>query len=110
MEYPYDVRATNLIGEVYFNRADMSANNGLVSEGYMNFGTWGVLLNIVIVSAYFAVLNSLKIPTKYFGLFVLTMFSFLSSSVFTVLLTHGAFALLLVALFLLNDKTGTNQN
>ncbi len=110
VEYPYDIRATNLIGEVYFNRPDMSANNGLVSEGYMNLGGWGVLINIFIVSAYFAILNSLKIPAKYFGLFVLTMFSFLSSSVFTVLLTHGAFALLLVAIFLLNDKTGANQN
>lgn len=110
IEYPYEMRATNLIGEVYFNRPDMSANNGLVSEGYMNFGGWGVLINIFIVGAYFAILNSLKIPAKYFGLFVLTMFSFLSSSVFTVLLTHGAFALLLAAIFLLNDKTGDNQN
>lgn len=107
VEYPYDIRATNLIGEVYFNRPDMSANNGLVSEGYMNFGVWGVLINVGIVSAYFAILNSLRIPARYFGLFVLTMFSFLSSSVFTVLLTHGAFALLLVAVFLLNDKAET---
>lgn len=104
VEYPYDVRATNLIGEVYFNRPDMSANNGLISEGYMNFGRWGVLINILIVSSYFAVLNSLKIPAKYFGLLVLTMFSFLSSSVFTVLLTHGALALLLVSIFVLNNK------
>ena len=104
VEYPYDVRATNLIGEVYFNRPDMSANNGLISEGYMNFGSWGVLINILIVGSYFAVLNSLKIPAKYFGLFVLTMFSFLSSSVFTVLLTHGALALLVVSIFLLNNK------
>ena len=104
VDYPYDVRATNLVGEVYFNRPDMSANNGLISEGYMNFGGWGVLINIVIVSSYFAFLNSLRIPAKYFGLFVLTMFSFLSSSVFTVLLTHGALALLLVSIFLLNNK------
>ena len=104
VDYPYEVRATNIIGEVYFNRSDMSANNGFVSEGYMNFGTWGVLLNIFIVSLFFMILNSLKIPAKYFGLFVLTMFSFLSSSVFTVLLTHGGLALILVSIFVLNDK------
>jgi len=104
VEYPYDMRATNLIGETYFNRPDMSANNGLISEGYMNFGTWGVLINTVIVGSYFAILNSLKIPAKYFGLFVLTMFSFLSSSVFTVLLTHGGLALLIVSVFILNNK------
>lgn len=106
IEYPYDIRATNLIGKTYFNRPDMSANNGLISEGYMNFGSWGVLINTLIVGSYFAVLNSLKIPAKYFGLFVLTMFSFLSSSVFTVLLTHGGLALLVVSIFVLNNKSG----
>ena len=104
VEYPYDVRPTNLIGEIYFKRPDMSANNGLISEGYMNFGGWGVLVNTLIVSLYFAVINSLKIPAKYFGLFILTMFSFLSSSVSAVLLTHGALALLLVSIFVLNNN------
>ena len=104
IDYPYDVRTTNLIGEVYFNRPDMSANNGLVSDGFMNFGAIGVFINILLVSLYFMILNSLKIPAKYFGLFVLVIFSFISSSLFTVLLTHGAFALLLVAIFLLNEK------
>ena len=104
VDYPFDIRATNLIGETYFNRPDMSANNGLVSEGYMNFGHGGVLMNTIIIGSFFAVLNSLKIPAKYFGLFVLTMFSFLSSSVFTVLLTHGGLALLVVSIFILNNK------
>tara|TARA_R110000751_G_scaffold78016_5_gene157255 strand:- start:14627 stop:15883 length:1257 start_codon:yes stop_codon:yes gene_type:complete len=104
IDYPYDVPPTNIIGEVYFNRPEMSANNGLISEGYMNFGTWGVLLNIFIVSSFFMVLNSLKLPAKYFGLFVLTIFSFLSSSVFTVLLTHGGLALLVVSIFILNNR------
>src|SRR5690606_8241679 len=104
IDYPYDNRVTNIIGEVYFNRPDMSANNGLISEGYMNLGSWGVLLNIFIVSSFFMVLNSIKIPPKYFGLFILTMFSFLSSSVFTVLLTHGGLAVIIISIFVLNDK------
>lgn len=104
IDYPYDVRTTNIIGEVYFNRPDMSANNGLISEGYMNFGGIGVIINIFIVALFFGVLNSLKIPSRYFGLFVLTMFSFSSSSVFTVLFTHGGLALILVSIFLLNER------
>jgi hypothetical protein len=104
IDYPYDIRSTYLIGETYFNRQDVSANNGLISEGYMNMGSFGVLINIFLVSAYFMVLNSLKIPAKYFGLIFLLIFSFISSSVFTVLLTHGGLALLLVSIFLLNKK------
>jgi len=110
IEYPFEVKHELLIGETYFNRTDMSANNGLISEGFMNFGSWGVIVNIAIVSVYFMVLNSMKIPAKYFGLFMLVIYSFISSSLFTVLLTHGAVALLLVAVFLLNDKAKLNQN
>lgn len=104
IEYPFDEPHVNLIGEVYFKQPEMAANNGLVSEGYMNGGTWGVLINSFLVASYFAVLNSLRIPSKYVGLYVLVIFSFISSSVFTVFLTHGAFVLLLISIFLLNDK------
>jgi hypothetical protein len=104
IEYPYDVKHTNLIGDIYFNRPEMAANNGLISDGYMNFQSWGVAIHIFLVSVYFMLLNSLKISSKYFGLFMLVIFSFISSSTFTVFLTHGALALLIVAIFFLNEK------
>lgn len=106
-EYPYDVKHELLIGQEYFNRNDMAANNGFISEGFMNFGGLGVYINILIVSTYFATLNRMNIPSKYFGLFVLVIFSFLSSSLFTVLLTHGAILLLIVSLFLLRRNKAT---
>ncbi len=102
--YPYEVPHVNLIGETYFKQPDMAANNGLIADGYMNLGSLGVLINIFLVSVFFMILNSLKIPPKYFGLFILIVFSFLSSSTFTVFLTHGAIALLLVSIFVLNEK------
>jgi len=104
IEYPYEIRSTHLIGETYFNRSDVSANNGLVSEGFMNFGSWGVIINCFLIATYFMILNNLKISAKYFGLFFLVIFSFISSSLFTVFLTHGALALLIVSIFLLNKK------
>ncbi|MCG2459124.1 hypothetical protein K8352_00015 [Flavobacteriaceae bacterium F89] len=102
--YPYDVRHEHLIADLYLNRPKTAANNGLISDGYMNMGTWGVCINIFIVSLYFMVLNSLKLPSKYFGLYLLVIFSFISSSLSIVLLTHGAIVLLLVSIFILNDK------
>lgn len=104
IEYPYDVKHELLIGQEYFNRDDVAANNGLISEGFMNFGALGVAINIAIVSIYFAFLNRMNVHPKYFGLFVLVIFSFLSSSLFTVLLTHGAILLFLISLFLLRRK------
>ena len=102
--YPFDIRHTYMIGGKYFKHFDMAANNGLIADGYMNFGTTGVLINIFIISGYFMILNNLNISSKYFGLFLLAIFSFISSSVFTVFLTHGAFALLLISIFMLNEK------
>ncbi|MDC6350610.1 hypothetical protein PP178_03525 [Zeaxanthinibacter sp. PT1] len=104
VDYPYQIRHEYIIGETYFNRPDMAANNGIISDGYMNFGALGVLVNIGLVSSYFMILNNLKIPSRYFGLFLLVIFSFISSSIFTVFLTHGALALLLISIFLIREK------
>lgn len=101
IKYPYEMRHENLIGELYFNRSDIAANNGLVSDGLMNFGGLGVLINTFLVSTYFMVLNSLNISSRYFGLYLLVIFSFISSSVSIVFLTHGAFMLLLISIFML---------
>ncbi len=104
ISYPFNASHVSLIGENYFGKPDMGANNGLISDGYMNWGTIGVLINIAIVSGYFMILNNLKVAPKYFGLFLLIIFSFISSSMFTVLLTHGGVFLLLIAIFMLNEK------
>ncbi|MGS2738801.1 hypothetical protein [Sinomicrobium sp. M5D2P17] len=105
VEYPYDLNHGQLIGKHYFDRSDMRANNGLISDGYMNFGSPGILINILFASIYFFIINNLNIPSKYFGLFFLVIFSFVSSSLFTVLLTHGGIALLIVSMFILNKKS-----
>jgi len=102
--YPYDTNHAQVIGSEYFNKPDMAANNGLISDGYMNLGTIGVFINILVVSFYFFVLNSLKIPSKYFGIYLLIILSFISSSVNTVLLTHGGIFLIFTSIFILNEK------
>jgi len=103
-KYPYDVNHVNVIGAEYFRKPDMAANNGLISDGYMNWGSMGVLINLSIVSIYFFIINSLKVPSRYFGLLLLVMLSFISSSVNTVLLTHGGLILIFISIFILNEK------
>ena len=104
LKSPYEANHVNIIGKYYFNSPEMSANNGLVSDGYINFGFAGVLLHSVIISFYFMILNNLNIKAKYFGLYILVVFSFISSSLTTVLLTHGAFLLLVISILFLNEK------
>ncbi|WP_299186421.1 hypothetical protein [uncultured Aquimarina sp.] len=104
VKYPYDMNHANVIGEYYFKKSDMGANNGLISDGYMNMGSIGVFVNVILVSIYFMIINNLNVPSRYFGLFFLTLISFISSSMFTVLFTHGGIILLLTVIFFMNEK------
>ncbi len=103
MEYPYELSPDHMIGKKYFNRPEVNANIGIISDGFKNLGLFGSLINIFIVSAYISVLNTLKISPKFFGLFVLLIFSFLNSSLTTILLTHGGIVLLLLSIFVLRN-------
>jgi len=53
LNYPYRLDPPHLIGEVYFDSPEMSANNGIYADAYMNFGfagfaLWGILLGIIL--------------------------------------------------------------
>jgi hypothetical protein len=108
LEYPYEAPHAHLIGEHFFNSPSMDANNGIVSDGYMNAGFAGVFANILLVSTYFWFLDNLNIPPKYFGLYVMLIFSMISSSTLTVMLTHGGFLLLIVSVSLLKQPSKKN--
>ncbi|AXT61831.1 hypothetical protein D1816_16195 [Aquimarina sp. AD10] len=103
VDYKYDVLPEYVISEVYFNKPDVNANVGIISDGFKNLRTWGILISIILTSLYFSILNSLNISPKFFGLFVLLVFSFLNGALSTILLTHGGILLLLLAIFVLQN-------
>lgn len=102
-EYPYEYQHYYVIGETYFDSRVWAANNGIISDGFMNFGMIGVLINSVVVGIYFSILNQLDISGKFFGVIFLFIFTLISSSLTTVLLTHGGIVLLLLAFFILRN-------
>lgn len=110
IDYPYNISPDFIIGRDYFNRPEMNANVGIISDGFKNAGHIGALLNIFIVAIIFSFLNSLKISPKFFGLFILFLFSLLNSSLATILLTHGGFIMLIIAAFFLRDTNTTLKN
>ena len=103
IEYPYKHPHAFIVGEVYFKNIIWGANNGIISDGFMNFGMIGVIINILIMGLYFSILNQLNISGKFFGIIFLFVFSLISSSLTTVLLTHGGIILLILAFFILKD-------
>jgi hypothetical protein len=97
-ESPY-IPIDNLIGAVYFNKADMGANNGLLSDAISNFGILGVLfmplLLVIAFKIFDACTEGLDIKIYIISGITLT-FIFISSFFFTILLTHGFIALCLI--------------
>lgn len=100
LDYPYHLAPPHLIGEVYFNAPDMSANNGIYADAYMNFGfvgfvLWGFLLAIILklIDSF----SKNKKITVTIAIISMPSLTLVNSALLTSLLTHG----LLLALFLL---------
>ena len=104
IDYPYDKSIPYLIGEQYFNNAEMGANNGIVSDGFSNAGILGVIINGLFFGFYISVIKCLNISHKFYGLYFLLLISIISGSFTVVLLTHGGIALLIFA-FLFQKNT-----
>jgi hypothetical protein len=104
IDYPYEITPSYLIGATYFNKPEMSANIGIVADGFMNFGYLGVLLFSMIFSIIIMILNSIKLDVRYFGLFVFYILIFRGSALLTVILTHGFWILLIFAFVIFPKK------
>lgn len=107
IEYPYDRPHSFMVGERYFEKSEWNANNGVISDGFMNYGLVGVLINSITIGMYFSFLSQLNISSKFFGLVFLFVFLLISSSWTTLLLTHGGLVLLILALFFMRDTQNT---
>lgn len=104
LEYNYSETPSRIIALNYFEKPLMAANNGLVSDGFYNAGFFGIIINIFLVNLYLIIINSCRVDTKFFGVYFFMILGFLSSSLSTVLITHGGLLLILLTLFLLRNK------
>ena len=92
-----------LIGKVYFHVDQVSANNGLFSDAYANLGILGVFVMPLIIAVFLNVLDACTegLPKELLVAPLITVsINLLSSSFFTLLLTHGYLVLALTYYFL----------
>ena len=101
---PYDMPVGFLISKVYLNEPTVYANNGIVSDGFMNLGYLGVGLFSVVFSALFGLFNSFKLHVGYYGLFFCYIYMFLSAPFLSCFITGGIVLFIFLAFFILRDK------
>ncbi len=104
LDSPLEIKSARIISKVYFQNSDMYANNGVISDGFMNLGYFGVVLLSILVGTIFLFFNSFNLSSKYFGVFLAFVFLFLSLPTFTVLLTGGLWIFFIIAFFILRDN------
>lgn len=103
-DYPFNKPVGFIISEKYFALPDMNSNNGIISDGYMNLGYWGIAINILLVSLLFLLFNSVSLDPKYLGIFFLIIFLFLSSPMLSMFTTSGLWILILLAFTIKKDR------
>jgi hypothetical protein len=111
LTYPYDRPIGFIISEKYFAASDMNSNNGIISDGYMNLGYWGVAISILVTSITFLFFNSLRIDNRYLGIFFVMIFLFLSAPLLSMFITSGLWIIILFSLTLMkadNEQLITN--
>ncbi len=104
VEYKHELPPANLIGLNYLNSLETFANNGFISDGYMNWGLKGTVFFAIILSFIFKLFDVIKIDSRYFGVFFLAIFTTISSALFTSLLTHGILLLIFLSMFVLQKN------
>ena len=109
VSYPYDKPVGFVIAETYFKTSDMNANNGIISDGFMNLGYIGIALNILIVSGIFLFFNSISPDSRYLGIFFVIIFMLLSVPMLSIFITSGLWIILLMGLTLMRSKRSVGQ-
>lgn len=101
-EYPLD-RAPNMyVGEVIMGLEGVSANVGLITEGFFSMNFIGVLLHSFFIGLLFIVFRQIKIKPVFFGLIFVYIYYLNTSFLTVLLLTHGLLFFLVFAYFFLN--------
>ncbi|MBK7964322.1 MAG: hypothetical protein IPK10_02705 [Bacteroidetes bacterium] len=101
---PFDLPVGFQISKVYLHTTDTYANNGVVSDGFMNLGIIGVILYSLIVALFFGIINSLKLNAGYFGLYFMYIYMLLSAPLLSCFITGGILVFFIMAIFINNKN------
>jgi hypothetical protein len=99
-----------LIGQEYFPNSIKSANSGFISDGFMNLGYFGVILNIIGVITVFKLFSIIKISVKYSGVFTIIIYTLVNGYFLTSMLTHGIIIMLIISFFMLRNSQQQTNN
>ena len=102
-ESSYDLSIFQIIGGEYFDKWEMNANNGLISDAFYNLGWPGLVIMPVLIVIVVRLLDSfvVGVPKQcLLGIVVAFPYWLITSSFFTLFFTHGLVLLFTFLYFL----------
>lgn len=110
---PYKLNANFLISDVFFNKVEMSSNNGLIGDAFANFGWISLLIYPLLIILILKVLDfsAQNVNVKITFAVCVEMFIMLTNqSLFTALLTGGILAIIILFLVIPKDEELIEKN
>jgi len=108
LNYPYPLNPPHLIGEFYFNRPQMGANNGIYADAFMNFGFIGLIFWAILLIIILKLIDSItknKDIRMIVSAIALPVIFLTNSAFLTCLLTHGLLVSLIVLYLLPKERS-----
>ncbi|ASN04229.1 O-antigen polymerase [Virgibacillus necropolis] len=102
----YDVFIPHFIGQSVLGRENLSANVGVFTEGFLSFGTLGVIFSSIIFVFLIYVIKQLNLSPSYFGIVFSFLYVINTAFIETLLFTHGLLFLLLFGFFFIPSDKG----
>lgn len=108
IDYHYNVQPSYLIGMAYYNNPATNAGNGIISDGFMNFGMPGIFAEILLSVFILVFLKSLNLNHRFFGLFFIIIYGLTATGILTNILTGGFFLIMLIGQFTIKNSAEKN--
>lgn len=95
----YSGSLSSFVGESVIGKSGLNANVGIFTEGFLSFGTLGVLFATAIFMLVFIYFRKLNFSSDYAGILFVYVYVMNTAFVETLLITHGLLCLMMLAYF-----------
>jgi len=102
-ETNYAMPLSRYMGETIMGNEGFNANVGVIPDGFLSLGWPGVIINSILISYTFLLLDRFRIDPIFFGIIFIYIYYFNTAFLGAMLLTHGYLFLLLFAFFSLKN-------
>ena len=109
---PYSIPIVNLIGKIYYNNVNTSANTGYLGDAYANFGWYGMLIYSVVLGLLLKVFDTFASKSELtiaVAVIIIPMFSLIESALLTTILSNGLIMSMIFIYLYKNKDVGFNS-